>query len=150
MESSERVKQHLEMLLEQEREERERKARNPEPVMKPSEYQDNLALLLDSGFAVLDEQTTRAWKERAWYDGLPSYRQCYTWTPEGKIACFRNRYTTPMAWAANIAEGARHCIVCGRDCYRLKVWAQVKGKPGVVCMSCGAKGHGLQDLEGSR
>ena len=146
-ESSEIVKQHLQMMLESEQKERERIATIPEPQPQDWEFQKEIDLLIASGFAILDEQSTDLWKRRAWHDGKASYHRCYSWTLEGKEACFRNKYTTPMSWADDIQKGARHCVICGRDLYRMKVWAQIKGKSGCVCMSCGAKGHGLQDLQ---
>lgn len=127
-------------------EERDWKARNPEPKMDVYPFEKELELLLASGFIVKDEPTTELWKRGQWMQGRLVYHQCYTWTPEGKRACFRSQHSTPMAWAADIHfENTRHCVVCGRDCYRQKVWAS-DGRFRCVCMVCGGKGHGLQDL----
>src|SRR6266568_2253693 len=101
---------------------------------EPWPFQDILDKLLASGFAVIDASSTFRWFDEN------GHRLMYAFTLEGKVACFRNKYTTPMAWAEDITKGARHCVVCGRDLYRMKVWAQVKGKSGCVCMSCGARG----------
>lgn len=108
---------------------------------QPWPFQDILDRLVESGFARIDEDATYVW-----WGKLSINRLSYAFTPEGKEACFRNRYTLPMAWAEDIQRGARHCVVCMRDLYSKNVWAQIKGKPGCVCMACGAKGHGLQDL----
>lgn len=107
----------------------------------PWPYQDIIDVLVESGFARIDPDSTYNW-----WGKVPTNHISYAFTAEGKEACFRNKYTTPMAWAEDIQKGARHCVVCMRDCYRTKVWAQVKGRSGVVCISCGAKGHGLHDL----
>jgi hypothetical protein len=106
----------------------------------PWPFQDILDKLVASGFASIDEYATYNWWGR-----LPTKHISYAFTPEGKEACFRNRYSTPMAWAEDIQNGTRHCVVCLRDCYRKKVWAH-NGKMRCICMACGAKGHGLQDL----
>lgn len=108
----------------------------------PWPYQKTLDLLVTSGFAEINVGSTYSW-----WDKTSTNRIVYSFTPEGKEACFRNRYATPMSWAEDIQKGARHCVVCGRDLYRKKVWAQIQDKPRCVCMSCGGKGHGLQDLK---
>ena len=107
----------------------------------PWEQQAAIDKLVTSGFAVISEEDTYSW-----WDKLPVNHICYKFTPEGKKACFRWMYSTPMAWAKETTQGARHCVICLRDLYHMKVWAQIDKKPGCVCMACGAKGHGLQDL----
>lgn len=129
------------------RDEQEWKSRNPEPVLQNWPFQDAITLLITSGFVHEGEDTTQAWKLQSWRDGKAFYHPYYVWTPEGKDACFRSAYTTPMSWAGDIhAERTRHCIACGRDCYRKKVWAH-DGAFRCVCMTCGATGHRLSDLK---
>ena len=116
------------------------------PILKDWDFQKELDLLVASGFAVVNEARTDLWRRGALADGKATYHRCYSWTPEGRIACFRSRNTTPMAWAEDIHfERSRHCVVCGRDCYYKKVWAH-DGPFRCVCLYCSGKGHGLQDL----
>lgn len=106
--------------------------------------QSILNKLVQYGFAAEDATRTFSWKDEA---GKSWYKTCYVWTKEGREACFRWRYSTPMSWAEEMYhKRVRHCVVCGRDCFRKKVWANY-GRMVCVCMTCGAKGHGLQDIE---
>ena len=140
----ERTKHTIEEMT---REEQAWKARNPEPVLHPWPFQDALTVLIASGFAREDDATAQSWKRRAWRDGKSSYHTSYVWTLEGKEACWRYEYTTPMAWADQMhSKRERHCIICGRDCYRKKVWAS-NGRVKCVCMVCGAQGHELVDRD---
>lgn len=107
---------------------------------RPWPFQDVLDRLVASGFAEVDERQTYRWFNEN------GKKLMYKFTEAGKAACFRNRYSLPMAWAEDIQKGARHCVVCGRDLYRMKVWEQEKGKPGCICLSCSRKGHRLQDI----
>lgn len=152
-ESSDIVKSHLERMraeaVERDREVAAIKAATPEPILEDWPFQQWLDLFVKSGFAIVDEYATERWKHVQWLSNPPHprhYKRMYKWTPQGKEACFRNMYSTPMAWAEDIRNGARHCVVCGRDCFYMKVSAR-SGKSRCVCMACGAKGHGLQDLQ---
>lgn len=104
----------------------------------PWPHQDILDALVDAGFAEIDEGATYSW-----WGKLPTKHISYAFTPEGKEACFRNRYATPMSWVEDIQKGARHCVICKRDLYRKKVGEQYSGKPGCICMTCWAKGYSL-------
>lgn len=65
----------------------------------------------------------------------------YTWTDMGKIAC--PRYAdpwpgypkSPIEWATAMANNTeRHCIVCGRDCFRK--WVGADNNKQCICTSC--------------
>jgi hypothetical protein len=117
-----------------------------QPTLIDWDWQKEIDLLVSSGFAVFREDRTDLWRRDALQHGKPTYHRCYYWTPEGREACFRYQHSTPMAWAIEMYyKRARHCVVCGRDCYHKKVWAH-SGAFLCVCMACGAKGHGLADL----
>ena len=118
-----------------------------QPALTDWEFQKELDILVKSGFAVYDEQWTEmVWKRGAIQDKKPTYHRYYKWTPEGRVACFRYQHTTPMAWAEQWhLNHLRHCVVCGKDCYKKKVWAQ-DYEFRCVCVACGAKGHGLKDI----
>lgn len=105
---------------------------------QPYPYQDILDKLVAHGFAVIDEAATYRWFDENGNSLM------YKFTPEGKRACFRYCHSLPMAWAEDIQKGARHCVVCGRDCHRKKVWVQDKNR--CVCMACAGEGHDLPDL----
>ena len=118
----------------------------PQPVLEDWDCQKAIDILVASGFAVFREDRTDLWRRDALQRGKPTYYRCYYWTLEGREACWRYQYSTPMAWAIEMYyKRQRHCVVCGRDCYRKKVWAS-DGTFRCVCMVCGGKGHGLQDL----
>ena len=108
---------------------------------RPWPFQDVLDKLVAHGFAQIHKLAT----ERSFGRDVPLIR--YEFTKEGKFVCFRNKHSSPMAWAEDITQRkARHCVICMRDCYGKKVFAWIGRQPGVVCMSCGNEGHGLKDL----
>jgi hypothetical protein len=79
------------------------------PEERDPRYKEKLKLLVTSGFAELDsERTTRV--RKAGSDLL-----IYRWTEQGYLSCSCSAYRSPMSWALEMAEGARHCTVCGTD-----------------------------------
>lgn len=124
--------------------------------MKTWLEQKELDLLVVSGFAELDEAQTQHNKEyfAAIGGGVGNeylLRPMYRWTPEGKAACHRYRYTTPMAYAKDMHENTiRHCIHCGRVTAGFPTGAKhLRGsqwqRNRTVCVKCHRAGKQLED-----
>ena len=104
--------------------------------MSTWECQEQIDLLVKSGFAEVDEGQTIFWTT---YNADQHVNFCvpmYRWTAAGQEACPRYRHSTPMSWAEVIGKGKeRHCIGCGRDTRGQKVWSKY-GANRTVCMAC--------------
>lgn len=120
-------------------------------------YQRELDILVASGYAEIDERMTegnrRYWENAGRKDNERFYlRPIYRWARAGRMACYKYRYTTPMAYAEAMQQGAiRHCIHCGRTTVGIKVGARFdRGskaqKNRTVCVACHAAGKGLEEV----
>ena len=102
-------------------------------------FQQQLDLLVQSGFAEVDQKSTDWWAAYNAENKTAYELPLYNWTTKGQYACWRYKNSTPMSWAEAIASGTkRHCIGCGCDTTRKKVWAQ-DGTKRTVCMACAPK-----------
>lgn len=72
-------------------------------------YREQLHLLSRSGFVELDAERTASVRTSG------SDLLIYRWTDAGREACSCSGYLSPMSWALEMANGARHCVECGSD-----------------------------------